>query len=661
MFKSFRKIFRNKIKFSTIKKASIISLIFYQYKTKTLTLQEKTNFHQKYTKCQFNEIQITLKTPLEIGKPQEITLKNFKTPQQIILLKLEDGLIRAFHPFCPYDNKSNLKNAVFIQDKIICSSHGCEFNINSGFLENGPSLDHMIIFPGVQNSEKTITLKIPEKRPISRYPLVTKKNPNDFRKIAIIGSGPAGIASAENLRKIGYEGQILVFTKETSAPVQKHNLTKYVDFRNNRKMLFFRDYEYFKNIDVNIFYGMGVKNMTNDFNHVSFLEADDGGKYLYDGAIVASGDSMVENLESERIGDNVVILNNVFDFKKSERLLKNAKSVVICYITFESLELASTLRREFPDLKVNVLEISDKNYLENNIGKLSDGVIKYFRSQGVKFHFGRNYQRSFEREKNTIKYIHMKKKETKKTEQIKTQKRLKSDILYIFSPNRGSTKTFLSSKNQKNLQTGQHSRILTNTKQRTYEENVFTAGSASGTKDPITQTQPEHIHHTDALNQAEIAAYNIMGLDLPLKKPFFSYYEYFGKNFQKVGVSKNRKFFDLGKINDFEFLRFFVENGVFVGAVGVGVENNRRIMLLREALKLKLRIFVDEEELENESLFFQKIFDKVNGDRFGGCFAERFWDRRFLPVDKCVLFKDKGWYEEMNISRFVNKGFNLNK
>ena len=651
-------MFRKRVCVSSIKKISLISLLFYQYKTKKVEMKElNQNYYKKFQNSFFPQIEIELTKPLEIGKPQEVIIKSFERNKKIIIVKLEDNLIRAFYPYCPYDKKTNLIDSVFIQDKIICPTHGCEFNINSGFLENGPCLDNMIVFFGIQKENNKIILKIPENRPISTNPLVVKKNYNDFRKIAIVGSGPAGIASAENLRKIGYEGQILLFTKETSAPVQKHNLTKFTDFKKNRKMLFFRDYEYFKNIDVNIFYGMSVKNITNDFNHISFLEAENGAKYLYDGIIIATGDSLKKNLESETIAKNVVILDNIFDFKKSEKLLKKAKNVIINYITFESLELASTLKKNYPDLKISVLECSDKSYLENNLGKLSDDIIKYFRTQGIKFYFCSKEKREMIMENKKIKYITLTTKKPKNKEKV--TKKLKSDIFYTFDPNRGNKKGFLSNDNKKILQTGINDRFIINAKQRTYEENIYIAGTAGTTRDPLTKKQPEHIHYTDTLNQAEIAAYNIMGLDLPLKKPFFSYYNFFGKTFQKVGTTENTEMITIGDIKNLNFINFYIDNNILIGAVASGIDNNRKLLLIREALKLKTKIFVDENELKNQDEFFQKIFNKVNTDKFGGCFAERFWERRFKPIDRCVLFKDISWYEEMNISRFINKGYNL--
>lgn len=48
---------------------------------------------------------------------------------------------------------------------------------------------------------------------------MVKKENEDFRKVFIVGQGPGGISSAENLRKVGYTGDIFVISEENSFPI----------------------------------------------------------------------------------------------------------------------------------------------------------------------------------------------------------------------------------------------------------------------------------------------------------------------------------------------------------------------------------------------------------------------------------------------------------
>ncbi len=85
---------------------------------------------------------------------------------------------------------------------------------------------------------------IPSNLPKYLYPLTRWQSTDDVRKVIIIGSGPAGMSAAENLRKLGFSGSIDIFTKGKGPTIQKQNLTKILHEEGNEHLLFNRNDKY---------------------------------------------------------------------------------------------------------------------------------------------------------------------------------------------------------------------------------------------------------------------------------------------------------------------------------------------------------------------------------------------------------------------------------
>ncbi len=337
----------------------------------------------------------------------------------------------------------------------------------------------------------------------------------------IIGSGPAGIGAAEMLRKMQYTGSITIFTTEVSSPIQKHNLTKFTKFKGNENLIMYRNQKFFEGTDIDIFYDTKVVEIKNDINFVSSLQIDNGHKFIYDGLIVASGTGMNQKFLSDKIAGNLVILNSLNDFHKSEKLLKQAKSVIIGSITHESLELASTIMRDYPDIKIRIIEPSNKSYLEDDLGQdISNSLINLFKDKGVNFYF-RYDQTNFEFFRFNKRYI----KSYKLGKKGQKMHSLKADVIYQFDPNDYLNNKFLFKTPIK----FSGDKIQVSQTLRTFEENIFTAGKVLKLPGFGNMIHTNHVRWTDSMVQGQICAYNVLSLKIPYRKPIFSYYNYFGK------------------------------------------------------------------------------------------------------------------------------------
>lgn len=68
----------------------------------------------------------------------------FHPTDKVVICKLNDKYF-ALGSFCGFDY-TNLATGVFLGEKIICPTCGSSYNINNGFVEQGPALRNISSF-----------------------------------------------------------------------------------------------------------------------------------------------------------------------------------------------------------------------------------------------------------------------------------------------------------------------------------------------------------------------------------------------------------------------------------------------------------------------------------------------------------------------------------
>lgn len=114
---------------------------------------------------------------------------------------------------------------------------------------------------------------------------MSKRNESDRRQYVIIGGGPAGLSAAETLRQAGYEGKILIVSKEEELPYDKTMLSK-ATFQADMSWIGLRKEEFYKEYGIDFLGGEEVK----DINMKTHQLYTNKGKYInYDKLLIASG------------------------------------------------------------------------------------------------------------------------------------------------------------------------------------------------------------------------------------------------------------------------------------------------------------------------------------------------------------------------------------
>lgn len=587
--------------------------------------------------------EMRLSEPLPPGHVREVSLTLASGHKYtVLLMRTINGELYAMKSKCIYDDETELKNGLLIRDKMICPSHGCEYNVTTGEADSPMAYNSIPIFKVDEDMQRgTIGIYIPDTPPEEILPYFIGRNFDDFRKIAIIGTGAAGLGAAETLRRIGFTGEINMFTRETTFPFQKHNLTKFIDFQGKDKLLHYRTPSFYSDNQIKVIYSGEVRNVENSLGGMSYLQLKDDTKFLYDGLIVASGaNEFSDPFSSDSVARNCVTMTNVYNMKKSQKLLENAKDVLLYNLTPEGLEFASTLKTHRPDLNVFYLSPTNFSILDREFTPaVSRKLIEVFKDRGVEF--GLDQTKITQIRSRTAKdlitgyYLGVDKNNSRK---------VPLDVFYLFPSYDKPNIDFLSRLKLRNkIKVTRSDNIDVNKEQRTQVDNIFAAGSVSSWQYDTDGPFLRSFSWYDSFLQGENSAYSILSIRLGRVKTPFSYYSIFGKTLQKVGsaIDSDRSI-TVGSIRNLDFMTFYLKGPKIVGATGCGTEYNKRLMLMREAINLNYLMHFDDFEKDFNGTF-EKLFVLVNTNSRASCFRSVVFDNRYeIDLEKLIWLEPEG-------------------
>ena len=100
------------------------------------------------------------------------------------------------------------------------------------------------------------------------------------------------------------------------------------------------------------------------------------------------------------------MLRNIQDHENLKKNLEHMKALTILGCSMKSLEVASTIRREYPQIDLYVIDENDESALESQFGEsICQTFIKKHVNHGVKFLF-KDKIKEFDVEEDHIHNIH---------------------------------------------------------------------------------------------------------------------------------------------------------------------------------------------------------------------------------------------------------------
>ena len=86
----------------------------------------------------------------------------------------------------------------------------------------------------------------------------------------------------------------------------------------------------------------------------------------------------------------------------------------------------------------------------------------------------------------------------------------------------------------------------------------------------------------------------------------FDFYQIFDKKIQILGYTENQKHKTFGDVENLDFITYYYnDNDNIIGAVSSGLENNKKLLLLREAMTYEQ--YIKMEFLKEEN-FYNKLY-----------------------------------------------------
>jgi apoptosis-inducing factor 3 len=271
-----------------------------------------------------------------------------------------------------------LAKGLMVDCTVRCPWHHARFDLRTGEAIAAPALNNVACYKIEKGGEQFfVTGKIEKKA--ARSP---KSSPNS---VVIIGTGAAGGAAAEMLRREGYEGSVTLIGADESLPYDRPNLSKdYLAGSAPEEWIPLRLPEFYGEQKIEALTGTTVTSIDPKTKRVTL---SDGRSLGYGALLLATGAEPVRLTIQGADLPHVCYLRTLADSRRIIEKAKNARRAVVIGGSFIGLEVAWSLRER----KLEVAIVGRGSVpLEDVLGiQMGNLVRETHEAHGVKFHLGR--------------------------------------------------------------------------------------------------------------------------------------------------------------------------------------------------------------------------------------------------------------------------------
>lgn len=273
-----------------------------------------------------------------------------------------------------------LAGGLVVGDTIRCPWHHACFSLRTGEAVGAPALNPVAAWDAeVADGRVTVTGR---RQPGPLDP-AGRRPARAPRTVAIIGAGAAGSAAAEQLRREGYDGRILLIDPDEAAPYDRPNLSKdYLTGTAAEEWIPLRAEGFYAEHGID----RVVRAVTSIDGGERTLRLADGKRLVYDALLLATGATPIRLPVPGADLPHVHVLRTLRDSRAIIASARSGARAVVVGASFIGMEAAAALRSRGVDVTVVA---PDRVPFERTLGPdLGARIWRAHEARGVRFRLG---------------------------------------------------------------------------------------------------------------------------------------------------------------------------------------------------------------------------------------------------------------------------------
>jgi NADPH-dependent 2,4-dienoyl-CoA reductase/sulfur reductase-like enzyme/nitrite reductase/ring-hydroxylating ferredoxin subunit len=278
-----------------------------------------------------------------VGKVDDLAPGQMKTVKigktKILLVRTPKGDFCALGTTCPHAG-AELENGLFCEERIVCPWHKSVFNVRTGEVLEPPALDDLPRYSvGTRGSD--LVLSFPRKIKSAKIKRSAgSRRPKTAKTFVILGAGATGLAAAQQLRKSGFGGRVVLISQESRPSYDRTLLSKqYLSGQAEPAWLPMRPESFFAQFGIER-WQRRVESVDVTARQITFHNGYP--TLAYDTLLLATGGTPIQ-LRVDGVQEHARTLRTPEDADAIISLAKAGSEAVVIGSSFVGMEVASSL------------------------------------------------------------------------------------------------------------------------------------------------------------------------------------------------------------------------------------------------------------------------------------------------------------------------------
>ena len=274
-----------------------------------------------------------------------------------------------------------LEDGLIVDDTIRCPLHHACFSLRTGEALRAPALDPIASWRVQVVSDRAFVRE--QQRPPGRTATARAALSCDVPpSIVIVGTGAAGLAAADMIRRLGYSGPVTMIGAENAAPYDRPNLSKdYLTGAAPESWMPLRSPQYYQERRIELLLDQRVTAIDTPLRAVQLA---DGRRIAYGALLLATGAAPIQLPIPMTPGSPIFYLRTLADSRFLIKAAAAGKTAVVVGASFIGLEVAAALRTR--GLSVHVVGLESVLF-EHVLGPAVGTFLRSLHeAHGVSFH-----------------------------------------------------------------------------------------------------------------------------------------------------------------------------------------------------------------------------------------------------------------------------------